>query len=233
MALEDIIDNWIAAGGEGAYPSLQVTRRMPGTLTFGTYARALPTFFNIAASIRPADGAEMIDEVGGRYQLATQVLYTHSAELYVVQGDTPSPSGAHECDEVTLFPTAAAHAFTGAHVDGTYRSRIVGTFGNAVTLTLASGSMIDAGELDETAWPAVVFNYKSGTTTVAQLEDALAAGNTLDVLVPASDPATVLADGDAIESVAFAGGGGETWRVIRASRARRFWKVWIQRINKP
>lgn len=233
MALEDVIDSWIAEGGEGAYPSLQVTRRGVGTLTFGTYARALPTFFNIAASIRPNDGAEMIDEMGGRYEQATRIMYTRSSDVYVVQGDTPAPGGAHESDEVTLYPIAAAVAFTTPHVDGTFASRIVGKYGNAVTLSLAPGSMLDAGSLDESAWPEVTFYYKSNTTTAGQLEDALAAGETLAVLMPSSDPAHVLDGTDAVSNVAFAGGDGETWRAVRASRARHFWKVWLQRIDKP
>lgn len=233
MAIEDIIDHWIASGGEGQYPVLQVTRRLPGTLTDGSYTRAAPTFFNIAASIRPGEGAEMLDELGGRYTLNTQVLYTRTRELFTVEGDTPAPSGQHESDEVTLYPRAAQATLATPHVNGTYASQIVGAYGNAVRLSLATGSSLDEGSLDESAWPAVTFFYKSGVTTTAQYEAALAAGATVAVVTPAMNQAAVLDGTDVVANVAFAGGGGETWRVIKCSRFRRHWKAWIQKIDKP
>lgn len=72
------------------------------------------------------------------------------------------------------------------------RARAPSTGGDAITLALTAGSAVNAGVLDESAYPAIVFNFKTGVTTVANFEAAIAASQYLRVLTPDGTGGTVL-----------------------------------------
>lgn len=91
-------------------------------------------------------------------------------------------------------------------VDTIIRAKTPGESGNDITIALVPGSAVNAGELDESAYPAIVFNYKSGTTTVTNFETAITASTKLEVKTGGTG-ANVLADpGDTLAATPLAGG---------------------------
>lgn len=236
MELVDVIDAWIAQGGEGSYgpggsyPSLQVTRSVVAPV--GGYVSRSSSYFDIFASIRPDGDAKLQDEPEGRYVVETRKLYTRTADVSPSVGDTPASGGAHDADVVTLYPVASQISLGDfcASVDAVLASAIVGKDGNAVTLQLeADGS--GAGSLDETAWPALVFHYEPAVTTDADLVAAAQDGTKLSV-VDIGTGVNVFTSDDA-QTLQLVGGDGEEWRVIACSRYRGFWKATIERLERP
>ncbi len=109
-------------------------------------------------------------------------------------------------------------------------SAIVGPDGNGVTLQLiADGS--GAGSLDETAWPALKFHFAAATTTAQNLVDAVNAGTKLEVDI--IGVAGALFETEDAQTLDFAGGAGETWRVVNCDRYRNFWKATLERLDRP
>ena len=231
MGVESVIDSWIARGGEGAYPSLQVTRRT-STIVGGKLSEYPRRYFYVAASVRPSEGAQLVDETEGRHTTERRKVYTNTAELWPATGATPA-SEAHEADVVTLYPIAASLALSSfcSAVDAIISSTVVGKDGNDVTLELVADGVM-AGDLDEDAWPAIVFHFEPNVTTDVDLELAIAASTTLSILTTGT-AASVFVAGDANGAHAFAGGDGEEWRVVGCSRYRRFWKAMIERLTRP
>jgi len=232
MGVEDVIDTFIDGGGEGAYPSLQVTRIAAGALSGGLMTFGAKTYFRIRASIRPDSGSDEDAENGGRFTTESRILYTKSAELWTVQDEGPR-GPAHDADRVTLYPIAADLELSSwcVHADGVIESAITGPDGNAVTLELVADGF-GAGSLDESAWPAIVYHFENGVTTELDLETKIGLGTKL-VVQTIGTPTALLETADANGTHALAGGAGELWRVIRGKRYRRFWKVWIDRLDKP
>ena len=235
--LDEVIDDKIAEGGEGSYgpggmyPSLQVTR-VSVTSSGGFAVRSAPTYFNIDASVRPDSDAKLHDEPEGRYTIETRKLYTRTAELWPTVGTTPATDASHDADIVTLYPVAATLNLADfcAHVDAELGSVIVGRDGNGVTLQLIADGT-GAGVLDETAWPAVKFHYQPGVTTDANLIAAVEASAKLTVVTDGTS-GNLFESGDA-QTLPFAGGDGESWRVIACKRCRGFWRATIERLERP
>lgn len=108
--------------------------------------------------------------------------------------------------------TAGVRAFLdlGAHttdVNTVVEAQAFGAAGNSITIALTpDGSVGAAGQLVESGYPNIVFKYKTGVTTVAQFEAAIASSLYLMVKT-AGTPAHVLTDpGDTLAATNLAGG---------------------------
>lgn len=92
------------------------------------------------------------------------------------------------------------------HCDSVIEAKAAGEGGDLVTIAFAAGSLVNAGVLDESAYPAIVYNYKSGTTTVTNFEAAIAASTNLDVKTPGTGANILANPADTFTATALAGG---------------------------
>ncbi len=76
----------------------------------------------------------------------------------------------------------------------------------AVTLAAVADSDYDSGHLDETAYPAIVWHYKSGVTTVLDFENAVDASQHLIVVTPGTPGDLLLITADDFTATAIATG---------------------------
>lgn len=92
-----------------------------------------------------------------------------------------------------------------ANVDTIVEAAAPGAAGNDITIEfVADGS--GAGDLDETGFPAIVFHFEDGVTTVTNFETAVAASTNL-AIGTAGTGANILADpGDVLAPTNLAGG---------------------------
>jgi hypothetical protein len=90
--------------------------------------------------------------------------------------------------------------------DTVIEAAVAGEAGNLTTIAFAAGASQNAGALDETAFPAIVFNYKTGVTTVANFEAAIAASVNLDVKTPGTGANVLAAPGDTFAASNLAAG---------------------------
>lgn len=84
-----------------------------------------------------------------------------------------------------------------------------GEGGNDITLAFVADGT-GAGTLSEGAYPALVFHYESGVTTVTDFESAVAASTYLDVETAGTGANLITATGDTFSAVNLAGGVTET-----------------------
>ncbi len=114
--------------------------------------------------------------------------------------------------DITITGVAAVKAFLdlGAHttrVDTIVQDTAGGVGGNATTIAITpDGSVGAAGELDESAYPAVVYKYRTGVTTVTQFEAAITASVHLSVKTPGTGAHLVTSTGDTLVATHLAGG---------------------------
>lgn len=76
----------------------------------------------------------------------------------------------------------------------------------AVTLALTADSDYDHGHLDESAYPAIVYHYKSGVTTVANFEAAITDSQHLVVVTPGTGANILLVTADDFTATTLATG---------------------------
>lgn len=95
------------------------------------------------------------------------------------------------------YPTAvvasgkAFLALAGTNLNATIEAKLGGVDGDNITFqSIADGT--GTGQLDESAFPAIVFHFAPTVTTEANFEAAVAASANLDVKVPSGAPANVL-----------------------------------------
>lgn len=222
MGVEDVIDTFLT------HADLQVKRIANGTLTDGQYTQGAPTYFRIDASIRPDSGAILQNEAEDEHETETRTLYNKTAELW-------PQTKFHEADLILLEGVAAEYDFgvMERNVDSIIQASFDGDDGNVVTLEFVSGAVGSAGELDESGFPALVFTFLTGVTTVLDLETAIDAG-TRAIVKTAGTAGNVLVEiVDEAGPVALAGGSSETWRVTNTKRYRTFWKSTIERLDRP
>lgn len=94
------------------------------------------------------------------------------------------------------------------HVDTVLRAVGTGLAGNSITIAFASGSSNNTGDLTRVG-TAFTFTFKSGTTTRANFESAVAALTGSDALIEvktAGTGSTALGAGDVASAAAFTGG---------------------------
>lgn len=226
--LESVIDTFLT------HRALQVRRVATGTIVDGVYTQGAPSYFRIDASIRPDSGATLQNVQEGEHETETRALYTRSAELWPELRDVPGRAG-HEADTVLLEGVPAFLALGGhtAHVNTVVSESIDGVDGNATTLALVAGAVGQAGVFDESAYPVLRFTFLSGSTTVADLEAAVAASSHARVKTRGTPTNVLVAVTDEVAPVALAGGYSETWRVTSTKRYRAHWKCMIERLDRP
>jgi hypothetical protein len=110
-------------------------------------------------------------------QLTDAELFGASAHPIEIADDTYAVSGVGVKSELDLAPLTAV-------IETVVRAKVLGVIGDSITLALVAGSSINAGSLDESAYPAIVFNFKTGVTTVANFESAITASTYLEVKTP-------------------------------------------------
>ncbi len=76
----------------------------------------------------------------------------------------------------------------------------------AVTLAFTAGSDYDNGKLDESAYPAIVFYFKTGVTTVLDFENAVTASQHMAVVTPGTPGDVFLVGDDDFAATALASG---------------------------
>lgn len=233
MGVESVIDTFVT------HPSLQIKRVARGVYVDERYEDGDPTYFRVVASVRPDSGADLQNPPEGQSEIETRVVFTKT-ELWGRTRDTPSATG-HDPDLIILgigtVPAAAAELFLGDDtddIDTTIAAIMDGIDGNALTIQTRAAAVGATGVLDESGYPAILFSFLTGVTTVGDFEAAVTASDSLVVTSASLSPTSVLvAGGDEIETTALAGGFGEEWRVTRAKQYRTFWKVWVERLDKP
>jgi hypothetical protein len=220
--LATVIDTF----GTGSY---QVWRTASGPITNGNYASGSFSYFAVAGSMRPDNGAEFQNMPDSTYGLEIRKLYQHDAALWTVRP-------GYEADKV-LVGTLSASIDLGehtAHADGVLSTIAFGAPTDVVTLQLEAGSVAEAGVLDESAYPAIVYTFLDGVTTELDLETAITETSRYLQVATAGTPTNVLhASGDVLAATNLTGGDGEWWRVIKAKALSTFWKAWIDRLPKP
>lgn len=126
------------------------------------YLTATGTFASATKNSVPFDG-------GFVYQFAQSELNFVGSEVSLGVFRIPDPA------QLSLI----AHT---SHVDTiVYDKTAAGAAGNATTLAFAADGA-GAGTLNEGAYPAIVFHYAPGTTTVKNFEDAVVASTHLAIL---------------------------------------------------
>lgn len=85
-------------------------------------------------------------------------------------------------------------------------SAVEGSSGNAITIAFTPGDTLNAGHLDESGFPAIVFHYKTAVTTVANFETAIAASAHLAVLTPGTGANVLATPADTFTATNLAGG---------------------------
>jgi hypothetical protein len=115
----------------------------------------------------------------------------------------------HVSDTLALIGRAHATldlATKTTHCNTVIEDAAAGVGGNSTTIAFVPGDTLNAGHLDESAYPTVVFHYKTAVTTVANFETAIAGSVHLAVLTPGTG-ANVLADpADTFTATNLAGG---------------------------
>lgn len=93
--------------------------------------------------------------------------------------------------------------------DTVIENAVAGAVGNLTTIAFTADGT-GAGTLDESAFPAIVFHYESGVTTVADFEAAVTAGAALDVRTPGTGVNVLAVGDDDFAATALAGGTNTT-----------------------
>lgn len=215
----------IDAFATGAY---QVWRTAAGPITNGNYASGAFSYFTVAGSMRPDSGDDFQNIPDSTYGIEVRKLYQHDAELWTVRP-------GFEADKVLVGSRAATIELSAhtAHADGVLGTIAFGAPTDVVTVQLAAGSVAEAGVLDESAYPAIVYTFLDGVTTELDLETAFASSRYLQVVTPGTPTNLLHASGDVLAPTNLTGGDGEWWRVIKAKAFSTFWKAWIDRLPKP
>jgi hypothetical protein len=111
------------------------------------------------------------------------------------------------CDGVggnTLKAFLALGALT-TTVNSVIEAKVAGAAGDLITIQFVAGGS-GAGTLDETGFPAIVFHYATGTTTVTNFETAITASTNLDVKTPGTGANVFASPGDTLAATPLAGG---------------------------
>ncbi len=95
------------------------------------------------------------------------------------------------------------------NADTVVEEAAAGVAGNSTTLAFVADGT-GAGTLDESAYPAIVFHFESGVTTVTNLETAIAASTHLDVKAAGTGANVLVVADDDFAATALAGGTTET-----------------------
>ena len=102
-----------------------------------------------------------------------------------------------------------------ANVKTVLRSKAPGTPGNSITLQfVADGTGV--GTLSEGAYPAIVFHYQGGVTTVANFESAVTASANLEIIA-VDGIVTLTSPGDTFGPTALTGGVERTMTNVRVT----------------
>lgn len=150
------------------------------------------------AAVRSASGTLLNGFTGSLSGLAGDGIYTATQAELNFTGT-----------ELQVFaqrsPTPASLAPGTSHINSTfYVKTSVGQAGDAVTLQLV-GDGSGSGTLNESAFPAVVFHFAEGTTTLANLEAAIVASTNLGIQAYGTWT-NVLTSADVMAATAFSGG---------------------------
>lgn len=221
MGVESVIDTFQT----GSY---QVKRTGIGPVVDGIGSPGAVSYFTVNGSLRPGEGGnELQNEAEGFYGLDVSVLYTKDRELWIERS-------SQQPDIVQLGTTPAVLDLgpLTPDIDSVLATIAIGGTPDVVTFQLVAGAVAQAGVLDESAYPAIVYTFAAALSTVADLEAAIAASSFLAVKTPGT-AAHVLQAGDAHAAAAFSGGDGESYRVVRVKRYRTYWKCWLDRLTKP
>lgn len=225
VEVSDVIGQFIT------HPQLQVRRNAQGTVSGGLYTDGAPVYFRIDCSIRPDSGAQLDDDPQGQVVTETRVVYNNQRELWTREHATLAANG-QDADVLYLDAVSASLALGGVttDVDTVIDEQTEGREGNLTTIALTPG--VTAG-LDESGYPAIVYTFVDGVTTVAQFEAAIDGSERLAVATPGTQANILTAVGDTLAATNLAGGDAELWRAVKAKAYRQFWKVSIERVTRP
>jgi hypothetical protein len=92
------------------------------------------------------------------------------------------------------------------HCNTVIEEAAAGTGGNSTTIAFVAGDSINAGHLDESGYPAIVFHFKTAVTTVANFETAIAASVHLAVRTPGTGANVLAVTVDEFTATNLAGG---------------------------
>ena len=104
---------------------------------------------------------------------------------------------------MTVDGTLDLDAALTTHVDS-----VIKTVDNSVPVTLAftGDSQYDNGKLDESAYPAIVFHFKSGVTTVSDFEEQVEASRYVILVTPGTGANVMDVPSDDFAATTFASG---------------------------
>lgn len=158
----------------------------------------VPSWWNAPAGVVPELELEM---------WATGTVAVTAAVLY---GATPH---AFSFADVTFTAELAVASSLDlstktTHCDTVIEAADAGESGDYITIAFTAGDSLNAGHLDESAFPALVFHYKTAVTLNSDFDAAVAASTYLAVKTASASPATALVVvADAFGAAHLAGGG--------------------------
>lgn len=139
----------------------------------------------------------------GTLQLTAAELFGAAPHPIEISDDTFAATGVGAKSELDLAPLTAV-------LETVVRAKVLGVIGDDITLALV-GDGTTTGQLNETAYPAIVFHFAPGVTTVGNFETAIGAATYLEIKTLDGTPATVLtAPADDFAATHLAGGVNET-----------------------
>ena len=135
--------------------------------------------------------------------LTVAELMGASPHPIAVADDTFAVSSVGAKSELDLAPLTAV-------IETVVRAKVLGVVGDAITLALVADGTT-TGQLDETAYPAIVFHFATGVTTVGNFETAIGTSAYLEVKTADGTGGTVItAPADDFAATHLASGADET-----------------------